>query len=238
MKISKSALFVLAISCLSSAAFADNAQFTNAGGLLSSVNGGTGYYLQATSSLTNVTGAGALDCSGKAACNGTVGYTTTLTSGLNPSLIDNVCATPPNCAATQFVAGGKFNIKGDGGTGPGGLVFKGTFTNATWTYVGTCTGTTSCGVQGGYWEWQLSGNVNGIFYENGGQHQGMGATVTLTTQQFKTDPFLKGTGAIGISSGGTTLGGIVPESGTLILFSTGLVGIALIARRRSSGLKT
>jgi hypothetical protein len=234
MKLSKLVLLGLAISCFSSAAFAD-AQFTNAGGLLTSINGGTGYYLKSSPSpLTNVSGAGALDCSGKAACNGTVSYTTTLTSGLNPSLIDNVGGSP-----TNFAPGGTFTIKGDGGTGPGGIVFKGTFTNATWTYVGTCTGTTSCGVQGGYWEWQLSGNVTGIFYENGKQGTGMGATVTLSTQQFKNDPFLKGTGTIGISSGGTTLGGIVPESETLILFGTGLVGIALFAKRRhSSGLQT
>ena len=234
MKTSKLFFLALAIGCLSSAAFAD-AQFTNAGGLLTSNNGGSGYYLQSSSSsLINVSGAGPLDCSGKAACNGTVGYTTTLTSGLNANLIDNVGGSP-----TNFSSGGRFIIKGDGGTGPGGLVFNGSFTNATWTYVGTCTGTTTCGVQGGYWEWQLSGNVTGVFYDNGHKGTGMGAAVTLSTQQFKTDPFLKGTGTIGISSGGTTLGGIVPESGTLILFGTGLVGIALFAKRRhSSGLQT
>jgi len=226
-------LLVLSVVCFSVSAFADG-QFTNSGGTLTSNAGAGGYYLSLTgSSLVNVSGAGSLDCTGADVCAGRVSYTTGLTSGLNPLLINNVGGSP-----TSLAAGGTFIISGDGGTGPHGDVFIGSFTNATWTYVGTCTGTTSCGVTGGYYEWQLTGNVQGTYYVNGHAMQGTGATVQLTTQKMKTDPFTNGTGKIGLS-GGTTTVGAVPESGTLILFGTGLVGIALLARRRfSTGLQT
>jgi hypothetical protein len=228
-------LLVLSVVCFSAAAFADG-QFTNSGGTLTSKAGSGGYELQLTgSSLVNVSGAGSLDCSGVSSCNGRVSYTTGLTSGLNPLLINNVGGSP-----TTFAMGGTFTISGDGGTGPHGDIFIGTFTNATWTYVGTCTGTTSCGVAGGYYEWQLTANVTGTYYVNGQSFSGTGATVQLTTQKMTSDPFTNGTGRIGLSGGSTTVGRVMaPESGTLILFGTGLVGIALLARRRfSAGLRT
>jgi len=226
-------LLVLSVACFSAAAFADG-QFTNAGGTLSSIAESGGYELQLTgSSLVNVSGAGSLDCTGADVCNGRVSYTTGLTSGLNPLLINNVGGP-----ATALGAGGTFIISGDGGAGPHGDIFIGSFTNATWTYVGTCTGTTSCGVTGGYYEWQLSGNVTGTYYVNGQMYTGTGATVQLTTPRMKNDPFANGTGRLGLSGGSSTVV-VTPESGTLILFGTGLVGIALLARRRfSSGLRT
>jgi hypothetical protein len=230
-------LLALSIACFSAAAFADG-QFTNSGGTITSRAGSTGYYLILTgSSLVNVSGAGSLDCSGAGAggCNGRVSYTTGFTSGLNASLINNVGGSPTNLGA-----GGLFTISGDNGTGPHGDIFKGTFTNATWTYVGTCTGTTSCGVAGGYYEWEITGNVTGTYYINGQQIQGAGATIQLTTQKMTNDPFTHGTGTIGLSGGSSTVGRVTaPESGTLILFGTGLVGIALLARRKfSSGIRT
>lgn len=232
MKLSKLVLLAAALVCFSAAALAD-AEFTNANGSITSKAGSTGYSLSLTgSSLVNVSGSPGYDCTGlgSGGCNGTVGYTTGLTSGLNASLIDNVTGGP-----TTLAPGGVFTIRGDNGSGPGGLVFKGTFTNALWTYVGTCTGTTSCGVRGGYWEWQLSGNVTGTFYlPGGGKKTDVGATVTLTTQQFHNDPFIHGTGTIGVSGGSSALGSPAPESGTLILFGTGLIGIALLARKKYS----
>jgi|HubBroStandDraft_6_1064221.scaffolds.fasta_scaffold00202_21 hypothetical protein len=228
MKISKLILFVLAIGCFSSAAFADS-NWNDTDGILTSRAGTTGYFLSnagAASHLTSVTGAGSYDCN---PCSGSdkVSYTTGMTSGLNPSLINVLVPHDPTS-----LGNGTLTITMPGvGTGPNGTVFSGSFSNITWTYIGTCVAGVCA--KGQYNQWEVQGNIGGTYYLPGGgtQHQ-MGFNVQLSTQKyFGIDPFASGTGSITGGPGGLTLGA-VPESGTLILFGTGLVGIALFAKWR------
>ncbi|HWY57512.1 MAG TPA: PEP-CTERM sorting domain-containing protein [Terriglobales bacterium] len=230
MKLSKLVLLALFIGCLSSAAFAD-ASFDNQGGnLFLKQQDHSGMYFLTTgtvgSMLTSVTGAGGLNCS---PCTGTVNYTTPLATLAG---INNITG-----GATNFGPGGTFNIS-ENTAG----VFSGSFTSLTWTYIGTCTSTVSCSTVGQFYEWSLSGTVTGSYM---GQ-QVNGATVQLTTQKMVVkngqtvfDPFgPNGKGVIGLSGGNSTFP-IVPESSTLILFGTGLVGIALFVKRKHfSGLQT
>jgi hypothetical protein len=59
-----------------------------------------------------------------------------------------------------------------------------------------------------------------------------GAVVQLTVGA-STDPFCATCSKkIGISGGNANLPGVVPESGTLILFGTGLIAIVVVARRK------
>jgi len=217
------------------AALADsNSDFSNQGGTLHSNKSGTQFILQmgnpttgkGGSTLNGVTGAGALNCGGQLpACNGNVSWITPSTS---KGGIDNV-ALGFN-GSTQLGAGGQFTIFENGGNN-GGLVFVGSFNSATWTYIGTCT-VSGC-MAGQYYQWELTGQVSGIFYVNGQQMPGTGATIQLSTSKFTGgDPFKNGTGLISLGGGNTTLPGVAPEPGTLALLGTGLVGIGLLAKRR------
>jgi hypothetical protein len=230
MKISKLVLLGLILGCLSSVALAD-ASFDNQGGnLFSRLYDHSGMYFLTTGSvgspLTSVNGAGSLNCN---PCSGTVNYATGLQS---LSLINNAGAYG-NTSSLNTV-NSTFTIMENGGT-----VFHGSFTSISWKYVGTCTGTTTCGVTGGYYQWQLTGSVTGTYM---GQNIS-GATVQLTTGKIvgknAVDPFApNGSMLIGLSGGNSSFP-IVPESSTLILFGTGLVGIALLVRRKHfSGLRT
>jgi hypothetical protein len=236
MKIVKLVLLGLAISCLSSAAFADST-WNDMDGTLTSFSGVTGYYLSnagSASSLVSVTGAGSLyDCGGGTPCNGKVSYTTGMTAGFNTSLINNIGGPATSLGNGTL----KITLPGIG-TGPGGLVFLGTFSDITWTYIGTCTAT-GC-TKGEYYQWEVMGNISGTYYlPGGGTSTAKGFNVQLTTQKFTgSDPFANGTGHI-TGGGGAVSMGVVPESGTLILFGTGLVGIALLVRRKHfSGFAT
>lgn len=185
-------LLALTVVFFSAAPLADG-QIFDAGGTITSKKGATGYYLQGLSPVVAITNY----CSSQAACNASVRFDTGSTDGLDPLLIDNVSGPP-----TTLAAGGVFEVKGATGSGPDGLIFAATFTNALWTYIGTCTGTTSCGVKGGRYQWQLSGNVTGTVYLPGGEKKtDVGATASFTTLKTKTDQFLDGTGNIGIDDG-------------------------------------
>jgi hypothetical protein len=115
---------------------------------------------------------------------------------LDPLLIDNVDGQP-----TLLAPGGDLTVTGAGGTGPHGEIFSGTLQPfPLWNYTGTCTGTNSCGVSGGYYRWELVATVFGTVYIHGQIFTGVYANFTLTTTKTKIDPFSEGTGAIGISS--------------------------------------
>lgn len=236
MKVRKLILLAVAIGCLSSAAFAD-AAFTNGGGNLFLKSQSGMYFIttgNAGSSLTSVAGAGGLNCGGQLpACVGTVNYTTPF---MTLNQINNITGGATMLGNGSMSIGGAFKIVENGAT-----VFSGTFTSLIWTYIGSCTSTVSCKTVGLNYQWTLQGTVTGTYM---GQ-QVNGATIQLTTSKMVAtkghpvnDPFgSKGNGIIGLATGGSTFS-VVPESSTLILFGTGLVAIALFARRRqSSGLQ-
>lgn len=107
-----------------------------------------------------------------------------------------------------------------------GLLFQGTFSNITWTPVS--------GLPAGEFGWTLTGTITGTI----GSLGVTGATVQLTTISTKGNPFLPGGKMrIQLSGGTTTIPSPTPELGTLSLLGTGLLGIAIIGRRKISGRK-
>lgn len=158
----------------------------------------------------------------------------TLTSSLLTS-INGAPATGSVTLTTGTLSGGSLSSSAtflDGTfkiTGTG-LLFTGTLTNATWT--------AAPGLPAGEFEWTLSGTVNGTL--NGSSVTG--GTVQFTTLVIPkggTNPF--GTGGpmkIKLSNGITSVPTATPELGTLSLLGTGLVGIALIARRKTAARNT
>jgi hypothetical protein len=204
MKLLKIFALAALLSCLPLSAFADSV-FTNAGGLIST--SGTGLKLTG-SALMSVTGLGSFNDSSP---SGFVNLTTgALASGM--------------LSSNATFGAGTFKIT-DTHTG---LVFQGTFTNATWT--------AATGLPPGQFGWTLSGTVSGTL--NGSPV--VGGTLQVTTISTKGNPFLTGGKMkINLNAGTTTIpGATTPELGTLSLLGTGMVGIALIARRKKARNKS
>ena len=183
-------LAVLALA-LPLAAFASSTiDFTNAGGTLS---GGAGGFTLTGSTLINVGG-----------IVGTNLGSFTFTTG---------AFTSGNAQLGGILApGGTLTITGNGTNGvPNGVIFSGTFTNASWNIIPLADGSH---------EYTLTGAIQG-----NGQ---VGATVQLVVISGK--GYFNGSGRL--SSGDTSLS--VPEPGTLSLLGTGLIGLAGVIRRKLS----
>lgn len=195
-------LLAIVALCLPIAAFADQVDFSNNGGVLAGSNAGLSLTGSELTSVVGLNGMGQI----QGGLGGLTFSTGTLASGSLQM-------------GGTFNGGGSFVISGNGSQAgiPNGVIFSGSFTGpVTWTLVSLANGTH---------EYQLSGAISGTWYNTGATVYGATIQLTINTGM----GFFNGSTMI--SSGDTNIV-VVPEPGTLGLLGTGLLGLAGVLHRK------
>jgi hypothetical protein len=119
-----------------------------------------------------------------------------------------------------FASGGTVSIVGNGINGVTlGTIFTGSFSSpVTWSMILAANGTHN---------YILTGAISGTF-SNGATVNGAMAQLTINTKGLFN-------GKTAISSGDTNLSSVTPEPGTLVLFGTGLLGLAGALKKKIHG---
>ncbi|HKD03284.1 MAG TPA: PEP-CTERM sorting domain-containing protein [Terriglobales bacterium] len=187
-------------------ALGKSVEFTNTGGTLTGTNSG---FALTGSTLTSVNGFG-----GGGVITGNLGTLALTTGALTSGLLT---------MGGTFASGGSFTITGNGSNGlPNGTIFSGSFSGpVTWTLVTLNNGTH---------DYTLTGALTGLYL--GVPTNGVTVQLTVNTGT----GFFNGSAAIASGDSDIVIparNGVVAEPGTLGLLSTGLLGVAGLARRRA-----
>jgi PEP-CTERM motif len=232
-------IFVLAIlASLPVAAFADStATFGNNDGTFQATSSTSSLTLSG-SFLTQITGLAPLipdqsllfntginNCAGMPGCLGTVTLTTGAYLPSSTTPLVNLTGGPAGTVHVNFGSGGSFQVVG------AGFIFHGSFSGATWTCsTGPCNGT-------GSGQWVLDAQLAGGTLTVGSNMYNIAAGGTIQLTTVGTPVVTRTAGVItGITwkdnSGTTAFLSPIPEPGTLTLLGSGLVGLAMFAKRR------
>src|SRR5262252_966401 len=188
------------------AGFANSVDFTNSGGTLS--GGNSGLSLSGSTLI-------AINAPPLGLITGNLGSVTFSTGALSAGSLQT---------GGTFAAGGTFVITGNGTDGiPNGVIFNGTFSGpVTWTLITLSNGTHN---------YTLTGALTGTWFTGQTVY---GATVQLTVNTGK--GFFNGSTTL--SSGDTNISGnglrtiTAPESASINLLGTGLIGLLGVLRRK------